>query len=191
MEGFVATKLDEFDRGKISRRKLIETLTFAATTVYAADSATAQGAVPPLMAALVNHISYTCPNFKLAGEWYGKVFNLDASYVRDTELALTFGKMGEQPLGVSAKDVPVTFLLCRTRTGPPNPRTAGRPAPESVIDHVGYTVANFNRAEAKAQLTAMGVKNVRDGGLYSLHMDDAMGYDVQLSGLDNNALTDG
>jgi hypothetical protein len=24
-----------------------------------------------------------------------------------------------------------------------------------------------------------------------LHMDDAFGYDVQLSGLDNNALTDG
>ena len=191
MEGFVATKLDEFDRGKISRRKLIETLTFAATTVYVADSATAQGAVPPLMAALVNHISYTCPNFKLAGEWYGKVFNLDASYVRDTELALTFGKMGEQPLGVSAKDVPVTFLLCRTRTGPPNPRTAGRPAPESVIDHVGYTVADFNRERAKADLIAMGVKNVRDGGLYSLHMDDPFGYDVQISGLENNALTDG
>ena len=191
MEGFVATKLDEFDRGKISRRKLIETLTFAATTVYAADSATAQGAVPPLKAALVNHISYTCPNFKLAGEWYGKVFNLDASYVRDTELALTFGKMGEQPLGVSAKDVPVTFLLCRTRTGPPNPRTAGRPAPESVIDHVGYTVADFNRERAKADLIAMGVKNVRDGGLYSLHMDDPFGYDVQISGLENNALTDG
>ena len=32
MEGFVATKLDEFDRGKISRRRLIETLTLAATT---------------------------------------------------------------------------------------------------------------------------------------------------------------
>ena len=37
----------------------------------------------------------------------------------------------------------------------------------------------------------MGVKNVRDGGLYSLHMDDAMGYDVQISGFANNAFTDG
>ena len=27
MEGFVATKLHEFEQGKISRRKLIETLT--------------------------------------------------------------------------------------------------------------------------------------------------------------------
>jgi hypothetical protein len=36
----------------------------------------------------------------------------------------------------------------------------------------------------------MGVKNVRDGGLYSLHMDDPFGYDVQIGGLANNALTD-
>ena len=35
------------------------------------------------------------------------------------------------------------------------------------------------------------VKNVRDGGLYSLHMDDLFGYDVQISGFENNALTDG
>ena len=33
--------------------------------------------------------------------------------------------------------------------------------------------------------------NVRDGGLYSLHMTDPFGYDVQISGLANNALTDG
>jgi len=188
MEGFVTHQLNEFEQGKISRRKLIETLTLAATTAYAADSAQAQG--NPLKVALINHVSYTCPNFKQAGEWYGKVFNLETSYVRDTELALTFGKMGEQPLGVSAKDVPVTFLLCRTRTAG-NPRLAGRPQPEAVIDHIGYTVADFNRERVKADLIAMGVKNVRDGGLYSLHMDDPFGYDVQISGLENNALTDG
>ena len=33
--------------------------------------------------------------------------------------------------------------------------------------------------------------HVRDGGLYSLHMTDPFGYDVQISGLANNALTDG
>ena len=59
------------------------------------------------------------------------------------------------------------------------------------VSQANFTTKPANPAEAKAQLTAMGVKNVRDGGLYSLHMDDAMGYDVQLSGLDNNALTDG
>ena len=32
MDGFVAQKLNDFETGKISRRKLIETLTLAATT---------------------------------------------------------------------------------------------------------------------------------------------------------------
>jgi catechol 2,3-dioxygenase-like lactoylglutathione lyase family enzyme len=188
MDGFVASKLDEFDQGKISRRRLIETLTLAATTAYAAAPARAQ--TPKLKVAAVNHVSYTCPNFKQAGEWYAKVFNLDTTYVRDTELALTFGKMGEQPLGVTAKDVPLPFLLCRTRSGG-NPRYAGRPPAEAVIDHVAYTVADFNRDRVKAELTAMGLKNVRDGGPRSVHVDDPFGYDVQITGLESHALREG
>ena len=33
--------------------------------------------------------------------------------------------------------------------------------------------------------------NVREAGPYSLHMDDPYGYDVQLSGLEANALVNG
>ena len=77
MEGFVAQKLNDFENGKISRRKLIATLTFAATTAYAADGANAQAAESPLKAQLINHISYTCPDFKQAADWYSKIFNLD------------------------------------------------------------------------------------------------------------------
>jgi tRNA A37 threonylcarbamoyladenosine synthetase subunit TsaC/SUA5/YrdC len=76
MEGYVAQKLNEFETGKISRRRLIETLTFAATSAYAAGSASAQSE-SPLKAQLINHVSYTCPNFKEAADWYSKVFNLE------------------------------------------------------------------------------------------------------------------
>ena len=190
MQGFVAQKLNDFETGKISRRKLIETLTLAATTVYAADSANAQE--NPLKAQLINHLSYTCPDFKKAADWYSMVLNCDQVGQTKRDVVVVFGKKGEQPYNVTAKDVPHSHLVIRTPDGAAGrggPRE--RVQPQAVIDHVGYTVLNFNRAEAKAKLTAMGVKNVRDGGLYSLHMDDAMGYDVQLSGLDNNALTDG
>jgi catechol 2,3-dioxygenase-like lactoylglutathione lyase family enzyme len=189
MEGFVATKLDEFDRGKISRRRLIEALTLAATSAYAgAGGAKAEGSA--LKVALVNHISYSCPNFRQAADWYSKVFNLEQVGLKDTEVTLPFGKMGEQPYNITAKDVPPTFIIARASDRPQNPRTAARPKPEAVIDHIGYTVADFNRERIKAELVAMGVKNVRDGGPYSLHMDDPFGYDVQISGLENNALTD-
>jgi hypothetical protein len=111
--------------------------------------------------------------------------------LKDTEVTLPFDKMGEQPYNVTAKDVPPTFIIARSIDRPQNPRTAGRPKPDGVIDHIGYTVADFNRERVKTELIAMGVKNVRDGGPYSLHMDDPFGYDVQISGLENIALTDG
>ncbi len=197
MFGFVATKLDEFENGKISRRRLIETLTLAATAGAATSETKSATAAPNLKVALVNHISYTCPNFRQAGDWYSRIFNLDQVGLKDTEVTLPFGKMGEQPYNVTAKDVPLTFLIARTRNPNQAPANAAavaraaRPQPEAVIDHIGLTVADFNRDKAKARLIAMGVKNVREGGLYSLHLDDVFGYDLQISGFDNNALTDG
>jgi len=192
MEGFVAHQLAEFEQGKISRRRLIETLTLAATAAYGAGRAGA-AEQPGLKAALVNHISYTCPNFRQAADWYSKVFNLDQIGARDRDVAMPFGKKGEQPYNVAAKDVPLTHLIFRTRdlNSAPAAGEAPRPKVQAVIDHVAYTVADFDREKAKAELKSLGVENVRDGGLYSLHMTDPFGYDVQISGLANNALTDG
>ena len=45
MYGLAATKLEEFEQGKISRRQLIQSLTIAATSVGAAGTASAQGQV--------------------------------------------------------------------------------------------------------------------------------------------------
>jgi catechol 2,3-dioxygenase-like lactoylglutathione lyase family enzyme len=192
MEGFVAQKLNDFESGKISRRKLIETLTLAATTAYAADSAKAQ-ADPTLKAQLINHMSYTCPNFKQAGDFYAKVLNMNLVGETRRDIVAVMGEKGEQPYGVTAKDVPHAHLVIRTRDAAPAaaPKGPSRPTPRAVIDHICYTVADFNQARAKAELTALGVKNIRESGTRSLHFDDPFGYDVQISGLANNALTDG
>jgi catechol 2,3-dioxygenase-like lactoylglutathione lyase family enzyme len=193
MEGYVAQKLNDFETGRISRRRLVEMLTLAATTAYAADSAKAQ-APSPLKAQLINHISYTCPNFKQAADWYAKVFNLTMVGETKRDIVGVIGKKGEQPYGVTAKDVPPSHLTIRTPNPDAPPPRGGprpRPKPTSVIDHVAYTIADFNRDRAKAGLAAMGVKNLREAGRHSLHFDDPFGYDVQVSGLEANALTDG
>jgi catechol 2,3-dioxygenase-like lactoylglutathione lyase family enzyme len=195
MDSFYAAKLDEFAQGKISRRKLLETLTVAATTAYAAAPSTAAAAAPAsdpaLKIQLVNHISYNCPDFKKAADWYQRVFNLEPVGETKIDVALPFGKKGEKPFGVTANDVPLSSIIIRTRNlnEPTNGRTPRKS--QAIIEHMGYTVADFNREQAKAELIAMGVQNVRDGGLYSLHMTDPFGYDVQISGVANNALTDG
>jgi hypothetical protein len=194
MEAYVAQKLNEFETGKISRRKLIETLTLAATTACAAGAAKAQSPDPTLKAQLINHFSYTCPDFRVALDWYAKLLNLQPSGVTDREAVLPLGKKGEQPYGVTAKDVPLTHLIFRTRdpNGPP-PRSGQRPqaAPQAVIDHICFTIAGFNRDQAKVKLAELGVKNIRPLQSNSIHMDDPFGYDVQLSGLDETAFTSG
>jgi hypothetical protein len=190
MEGFAAQKLNEFETGKISRRRLIESLTLAATTLYSADAAKAQ-ADQTLKAQLINHISYTCPNYKQAADWYSMVFNLDQIGANGRDVAMPFGKKGEQPYNVTAKGVPLSHLIVRTPDPKAPPPARPKPAPQAVIDHFALTVADFNRDRARTELTALGVKNIRDGGPRSLHMDDVNGYDVQICGLENNALTDG
>ncbi len=194
MESFYATKLDEFAKGKISRRALLETLTVAATTTVATTTAGAVAAPDPaLKVALINHISYNCPDFKKAADWYSKVFNLDQVGTTKIDTALPFGKKGEKPFGVTANDVPLTSLIIRSRdlNAPPQGGGAPRRKSRALIEHMGYTVADFDRERAKVELKSLGVENVRDGGLYSLHMTDPFGYDVQISGVANNALSDG
>jgi hypothetical protein len=109
-------------------------------------------------------------------------------------VALPFGKKGEQPYGVAAKDVPLTHLIIRSRDSnapPPAGAARPRPAPEAVIDHIAFTVADFNRDRAVPMLRALGVKNVRPLNSNSVHMEDPFGYDVQISGLDETAFTSG
>jgi len=192
MFGFAATKLNEFEQGKISRRQLIETLTLAATAAGAAGGANAAQGQVGVTVAGINHVSYTCPNFKQAADWYSKVFNLDQVGLKDNEVTLPFGKKGEQPYNVTAKDVPLTFIICRTRDlNAPAANGQPRPKATNVVNHMAYTVADFDAERVKAELTALGVQNIRGAGPNALHMNDAFGYDVEINGLANNALTDG
>jgi catechol 2,3-dioxygenase-like lactoylglutathione lyase family enzyme len=193
MEGFVAQKLSEFETGRISRRKLIETLTLAATSVYATERAEAQTPNATLKAQLINHFSYACPNHREAADWYSRILNLDQVGATARDVVLPLGKKGERPYGLTAKDVPLTHLIIRSRdvNGPPRSGAEPRPAPQAVIDHIAFTVADFDRDRAVVALKALGVKNIHPLNSDSVHMDDPFGYDVQLSGLDETAFTSG
>jgi catechol 2,3-dioxygenase-like lactoylglutathione lyase family enzyme len=190
MEGFVAHKLHEYATGKLSRRALIETLTLAATTAYVSDVKAAEE--PGIKLALVNHISYNCPNFRQAADWYSKAFNLDQVGATDRDVALPFGKKGEQPYGVTATDVPLTHLIIRTRDlNAPAPNGAVRPKPQAVVDHICYTIADFNQERVRAELMALGATNVRNAGTNSVYANDPIGYEIQISGLASTALGGG
>lgn len=197
MKTFVASKLADYSKGKISRRQLLESLTVAAAATAATGGAQAAPApTRALKAALVNHISYECPEHRRVADWYSRVFNMEqVTYPSEpTQIGMPFGRRNQKPLGVTADDVPTSYIVVRTRN--PNGTAAdkgavARPRSRAVIEHVAYTVADFDRDRAAAELRALGVQNVRNGGLYSLHMTDPFGFDIQLSGVANNAITDG
>jgi len=189
MEGFIAQEIEDYQTGKISRRRLIETLTLAATTLYAAD---AQGAAsnPALKVALVNHVSYTCPNFRQAADWYSKIFNLDQVGATKTDVALPFGKRSEKPPGVTADDVPLTSLIIRSRDSDAPARGEATPRRKSraLVNHIAYTIADFSQARVRAELKRLGYPNPREDGPHSFHIVDVNGYDVQISGIEMTAL---
>jgi catechol 2,3-dioxygenase-like lactoylglutathione lyase family enzyme len=190
MESFVANKVDEYRAGRISRRQLIETLTVAAATAYTVEGAKAAAADPTLKIALVNHISYTCPDFKQAADWYSRIFNLDQIGASKTDVALPFGKKGEKPYGVTANDVPLTHLIIRTRdldARPQNGREARR-QPRALINHIAYTIADWDSNRVRSELKRLGYANPEVDGPYSFHVVDVNGYDVQISGIGMTAL---
>jgi hypothetical protein len=195
MIGFAATKLDQFEKGKISRRALLESLTLAATTAAAGSARAATAPDPALKLALVNHISFAVAEFRPGADWYSRVFNLEQVGTTERDTNLPFGRQGDKPLGVTANDVPVTFLIFRQpNTAPPAPGAPpARPRLPSraVISHVGYTVADFEPARALANLRALGVENAREDGPYSVRCTDPYGYDVQINGISSTALTAG
>src|ERR1700752_4330927 len=153
MESFVAQKLTEFETGKISRRRLIETLTLAATTA-AADRAKAQ-ADPTLKAQLLNHISYTCSDYRQAADWYTKVLNLDQIGSNGHKVGVPFRNKGAKPHGGAANDGRLTHPIVRTpdrNAAPPPGGERARPQQQAVIETISFAVADFNRERARAEL---------------------------------------
>ena len=193
MQNFVATQLAAFERGILSRRALLETLTFALTAAAVEARAAALPAPDPaLKVSIVNHISYTCPDFRRAADWYSRLFQLDQVGASDRDVALPFGKKDEKPFGITANDVPLTHLIIRTRdTAPPAPNAAPPRRPsQAAITEVAYTIADFDRPRARTELRMAGVETVREDGPYSLAFTDPFGIGVKVTGLANTAIED-
>jgi catechol 2,3-dioxygenase-like lactoylglutathione lyase family enzyme len=218
MEAFVAQMLDKFEQGKISRRKLIETLAVAATTIYGAGKAptTVEAAAPngrgSLKTLLVNHISYGCPDYRPARDFYRDVMGMEPTQAEQTANAtsatLAFGPKGAIPLN-SPYGTPVTFLIVRNGRGTQEPQTGNRggrggsgapvpPAPkvETVINHIAYTIADWDQKRVFEELKKRGLRgrNIsepREDTVNSYHVMDPHGYDVQISGVKMSAFGSG
>jgi catechol 2,3-dioxygenase-like lactoylglutathione lyase family enzyme len=112
----------------------------------------------------INHISYNCPDYAKARDWYTSVFGMESTPGKDsgTRANLMFGP--EPGKGGN-------FVVART-----GPTTSEAKA---TVDHVCYTIPKWDEAKVRAALKANGLNPTgRDG---SLHVYDPFDYDVQIA----------
>jgi catechol 2,3-dioxygenase-like lactoylglutathione lyase family enzyme len=171
MERFIADLVQDLDRGEIDRREFCKAVALAAAVYGAGDAAQAQ--TPRGFKVIgINHFSYTCPDYRVARDWYASVLNMKSETTRDDgkRANLMFGP--EQGKGGS-------FLVARNPGNAASGSAGVKPGSQAVIDHICYTIPNWDEARVRATLKAKGLDVTgRDG---SLHVYDAFDYDVQIA----------
>lgn len=160
MESVIAKLLDDFERGKMTRRQLIKSLTVTAAVASNAGVAVGQSK-KALKAVAVNHISYQVSDYAKTRDFYADLLGMKV--MGDT------GKQCELILGDTN-----TFVI--PRNAPP-----GSTPPR--IDHIAYTIENWDKNAVKAELERRGL-DPREDTENSFHVKDPNGFDLQISGKD-------
>jgi len=159
MEHLIGKLLHEFEQGKMDRRQLIRSIAVAAAAAGAASPAAAEG--KGFQAVAVNHISYVVADYAKTRDFYADLFGMKISKDDGKQCYMAFGD---------------TFLL------PRNARTGGKtPQTPPLINHVAYTIDNWDKKEVEAELRRRG-HEPRPDTEDSFHIKDPDGFDLQISG---------
>jgi catechol 2,3-dioxygenase-like lactoylglutathione lyase family enzyme len=157
MEHLIAKLLASFEQGKMTRRQLIQTLALAATAASAATiTPTAEAAEGKGFKALaVNHISYESADYGKIRDFYADLLGMKVSQDNGKQCYLSFGD---------------SFLIARHGVGR---------APR--IDHIAYTIDNWDKDAVGAELKRRGLQPRADTE-NSFHVRDPEGFDLQIAG---------
>jgi catechol 2,3-dioxygenase-like lactoylglutathione lyase family enzyme len=155
MEQIIANLVRDFEHGKMSRRQLIHTLAFLATASSSASSAAAAAAPKGFKAIAVNHISYQVADYAKTRDFYADLFGMKVSHDDGKQCYMAFGD---------------TFLI---------PRNHESNTPR--IDHIAYTIDNWDKNGVEAELKRRGLEP-RPDTENSFHVNDPNGFDLQISG---------
>jgi catechol 2,3-dioxygenase-like lactoylglutathione lyase family enzyme len=84
MEKFIADLVKEFDSGKVDRREFCQTVALAAMAYASGEAANAQAA-RGFKVLGINHVSYRCPDYIKARDFYSSVLGMKVAPGRETE----------------------------------------------------------------------------------------------------------
>jgi catechol 2,3-dioxygenase-like lactoylglutathione lyase family enzyme len=161
MESLIARLLQDFEHGKLTRRQLIQSLALAAAATSTAGIASAADGKGFKTIGL-SHISYQVADFKKTRDFYTDLMGMTVAEERDDQCRLSFGNG--------------TLIARRGPQGTTPPR----------VDHLSFTIADWNTDRVKAELERRGLKPRLDTGALpktgSFHVADPDGYDLQIEG---------
>ncbi len=108
----------------------------------------------------INHISYNVADYAKSRDWYMDTYGMKLTYDDGKGCALEFGNP-KAPDNLYIRNV--------------------KPGMKANVDHLAYSVANFNLAAAETQLKGLGLDPKFDGdAAWTIHDPD--GYTIQVCG---------
>jgi catechol 2,3-dioxygenase-like lactoylglutathione lyase family enzyme len=150
MTELILNLLQKFERGAMSRRELVQRLSFLPAPAAANLSAQTRG----FQGGFISHVSLSVSDLQRSADFYRNTFGLTVLSEDKKQEIVRLGK---------------TRTLVSLR----------RAAPVATVDHFAIGVEGFNRDAVTADLTARGVtpsQNVEAG----FHVNDPDGYPVQI-----------
>jgi catechol 2,3-dioxygenase-like lactoylglutathione lyase family enzyme len=147
--------IEDFERGKLTRRQLIQSLSIAATASVASGSVALAGE-KSFQATGVNHISYSVPDYAKTRDFYADLLGMQPRGDTGEQCTLRFGD---------------SFIVVRKTESADH---------KAYVDHFAITIDNWNKEEVEAELKRRGLQPTLDGN--SFHVRDPDGFDLQISG---------
>jgi len=203
MEQVIDGLLRDFERGKMSRRQLIQSLALAAAAAAPGGTLLAQGAQKPSMipppkdpapwkTVWLDHISYAVSDYRRSAAFYRDLMGWEIRNDQgERQATLKIGEIGEIIIrnGRQGGDAAATAgssggAAAASPGG--GQRGGGQPRPPltGVINHVSWGISPWDTDKVKAELERRGLNPRPDmvgQNFKSFHVFDPDGWDLQIS----------
>ena len=153
MQDVISDLVTRFERGKLSRRELIQALTAVAAAAVGTPAVAAS-----LKAGSINHASVLVSDMTRSIDFYNRVFGLS---VMNEDKPNKIAR-----LGIGGK------VLVSLRVEPP----------PGLVDHFAIGVENYNKEAVTKSLQEMGL-TPRENLEFGFHVKDPDGANVQITGI--------
>ena len=180
MKSMISELFQHFEKGRINRRQLLQTLglTAGATSIAGSVAYAQQGDASasqegpkmkwtksyprsgPFKTIATNHLAYGTPDYKKARDWYIDVLGMEDVFDTGSTCAVRFG-------------IPWNHIYITQS----NDRNA-----KPTIGHKSYSVEKFRLDAVEAELKGRSLYAAYDG-YYMIHTDDPEGYRLQPASL--------